>query len=273
MRAAWEDCLSLGKVLEPHSLPVLGRTHGVSSRNPAHLTVGQSRKEHAPPDQGQLARGAIPLRLALPPEFSLLLSKSCPVGFKGMALGFPCGTPGAGEREDSIFSPRKAKACRELEMANRRGYPPPCGPEAWSDTSILQGVHRDHWLVGPLVDLFLHSKWTRGDILFKNKLSLPSLHPNSRNDNTPNTDWRNDSGSALATKCPTSCMLGLLATARGLLALWLHGPGLRGRVLVSEAGLQQAQLWLPCQGPTGPWASWHCPSLGQKTGGGCLFLA
>lgn len=32
-------------------------------------------------------------------------------------------------------------------------------------------------------------------------------------------------------------MLGLLATASGLLALWLHRPGLRGRVLVSEADL------------------------------------
>lgn len=68
-------------------------------------------------------------------------------------------------------------------------------------------------------------------------------------------------------------MLGLLATARGLLALWLHGPRLRGRVLVSEAGLQQAQLWLPCQGLIGSWASWHCPSLGQKTGGSRWFLA
>ena len=65
MRAAWEDCLSLGKVLEPHSPPVLGRTHGVSSRNPAHLTVCQSWKEHAPMDQRQLGKGAIPLRLGL----------------------------------------------------------------------------------------------------------------------------------------------------------------------------------------------------------------
>lgn len=59
-------------------------------------------------------------------------------------------------------------------------------------------------------------------------------------------------------------MLGLLATASGLLALWLHGPRQQGRVLVSEAGLQWAQLWLPCQGLTGPRVSWHCPSLGGK---------
>jgi hypothetical protein len=44
-----------------------------------------------------------------------------------MALGFPCGTLVAGEREYFIFSPRKAKECRELEMADMRCYPPP-GP-------------------------------------------------------------------------------------------------------------------------------------------------
>lgn len=114
----------------------------------------------------------------------------------------------------------------ELEMADMKCYPPPCVPEAWSGTSILQGSHWYHCLVGPLVGLFLHSKWTKCDILFKNKLSLPSPHLNSRNDNTPNTDWKNDSGSTLAPKCPTSCMLGLLVTASGFLALWLHRPRL-----------------------------------------------
>lgn len=59
-------------------------------------------------------------------------------------------------------------------MADMRCYPPPCGPEAWSGTSILQRARGYHCLVGPLVDLFLHSKWTKCDILFKNKLSLPS---------------------------------------------------------------------------------------------------
>lgn len=31
MRAAWDSCHSLGKVLEPHFLLVLGRTHGAGS--------------------------------------------------------------------------------------------------------------------------------------------------------------------------------------------------------------------------------------------------
>lgn len=32
------------------------------------------------------------------------------------------------------------------------------------NTSILQGVHWYHCLMGPLVGLFLHNKWTKCDI-------------------------------------------------------------------------------------------------------------
>lgn len=111
-----------------------------SSRNPDHLTVQEGPLSHGLGTamdqaihscQAGLDWGWAGLGWALPPEFSLLLSKSYPVGFTGMALGFPCGTLVAGEREYSICSQGRPKSIVSWRWLTRDAIHFPV-PEAWS---------------------------------------------------------------------------------------------------------------------------------------------